>query len=107
MRHLACRSAMLTLMSGLLMTAVAVAADVVTGGTDSTGIGLGVGGTAMAFAGWRAVAALESIAAKGIHHHHDVDLRSGGKRVVLQIDSADEVDEADEAPAPRARRGAR
>jgi hypothetical protein len=92
MRHLVCRSAMLTLVGGLCLTAAAVAADVATGGADSTGIGLGVGGTAMAIAGWRIVAALETIAAKGIHHHHELEIRGMGDRLSLRLDT-EELDE--------------
>lgn len=103
MRHLACRSALLTLVSGLFLTAVAVAADVVTGGADSTGIGLGVGGTALAFAGWRAVAALEQIAAKGIHHHHEVEIRGGGDRLTVRLDT-EEAEEPRQADRPPRRR---
>ncbi len=106
MRHLACRSALLTLVSGLLMTAAAVAADVVTGGADSTGIGLGVGGTAMAFAGWRIVAALETIAAKGIHHHHEVEIRGGGERLSVRLDTVDEAEGPEGEPRSRRRRQA-
>lgn len=90
----ACRTAWLTLAGGLIATGVAVAAEVATGGGDSTGVAVGVGGVALSLAGWRSAVALERIATEGIKHRHDIsvrlDERSG--KVLARIQGLDMPD---------------